>query len=61
MEAIKAYLKDLQGIPLLKPEEELALAKMVRKGDEEARETMIRSNLRIVVSIADVIPILVCL
>ncbi len=52
MDSIRAYLKDLQGIPLLKPEEELALAKRVRKGEEEARETMIRSNLRMVVSIA---------
>ena len=52
MEAIKAYLKDLQCITLLKPEEELALAKRVRKGDDEAREMMIRSNLRMVVSIA---------
>lgn len=52
MDSIRAYLKDLQSIPLLKPEEELSLAKKVRKGDEEAREIMIRSNLRIVVSIA---------
>ena len=52
MESIKTYLKEIRHIPLLKPEEEKALAKRVKKGDEEARNKMIRSNLRIVINIA---------
>lgn len=52
MESIKTYLKELQAIALLKPREEIELAKRIQKGDEKAREMMIRSNLRIVVNIA---------
>ena len=49
---IKAYLKDIWHIPLLTQEEELRLAKKVKQGDKEAREKMIRANLRLVISIA---------
>ncbi len=52
MDSIKAYLKDIRPIPLLKAEEEKELAKLIQKGDEKAREKMIRSNLRLVISIA---------
>ncbi|MCA9393255.1 MAG: sigma-70 family RNA polymerase sigma factor [Candidatus Omnitrophica bacterium] len=49
---IKAYLKDVRPIPLLTAEEEVDLARKVQKGDKEARDKMIRSNLRLVISIA---------
>lgn len=49
---IKAYLKDVRPIPLLTPNEEVELARRVQKGDKEAREKMIRSNLRLVISVA---------
>jgi RNA polymerase primary sigma factor len=52
MDPIKAYLKDVRPIPLLKPEEEIELARRIQKGDEAARERMIRANLRLVISIA---------
>lgn len=52
MDPIKAYLKDIRHIPLLNPKKEVELAKLVRKGDKAAREEMIRSNLRLVISIA---------
>ena len=52
MDPIKAYLKDVRPIPLLTAEEESELSKRVRKGDKAAREKMIRSNLRLVISIA---------
>lgn len=52
MESIKTYLKEIHDIPLLKPEEEIALAKKIKRGNKEARKKMIRSNLRIVVNIA---------
>ncbi len=52
MDPIKAYLKDVRHIPLLTPEEEVDLARKARQGDRAARDKMIRSNLRLVISIA---------
>ena len=52
MDPIKAYLKDVRHIPLLTAEQEVDLALKIRKGDRMARETMIKSNLRLVISIA---------
>ncbi len=49
---LKRYLDEIRQTPLLKPEEERELAGKVKKGDKAARERMIRSNLRLVVSIA---------
>lgn len=49
---IQLYLRDIGEIPLLTRDEEIALAKKIRKGDPEARRQMIRANLRLVVSIA---------
>ena len=52
MEPIKAYLKDIRHIPLLSAKREIDLARLIQKGDKQAREEMIRSNLRLVISIA---------
>ncbi|MCK6481597.1 MAG: RNA polymerase sigma factor RpoD/SigA [Planctomycetes bacterium] len=52
--ALDSYLQDINRFKLLTPEEERALAIRVRSGDMEARDLMIRSNLRLVVSIAKV-------
>jgi len=52
MDTIRAYLKDVRPIALLTPEEEVDLARRVQKGDKEARDRMIRANLRLVISIA---------
>jgi len=52
MDPIKAYLKDVRPIPLLTAEKELEVAKRVKRGDKNARDLMIRSNLRLVISIA---------
>jgi len=49
---LDVYLKDIQRYPLLSRAEEDALARRVREGDPVAREQLIRSNLRFVVSIA---------
>ncbi|MFW6161936.1 MAG: sigma-70 family RNA polymerase sigma factor, partial [Planctomycetota bacterium] len=49
---LESYLRDISKIPLLTAEDERTLARRVAKGDEEARQRMISSNLRLVVSIA---------
>lgn len=51
-EAIREYLKSIRNIPLLSEEEERETAIAAVRGDENARQTMITSNLRLVVKIA---------
>ncbi len=51
-DSVRMYLKDMGRVPLLTPEEEMALAIRVANGDEDARRRMIEANLRLVVSIA---------
>lgn len=50
--ALRMYLREISETPLLTPEQEVDLAERIRNGDAEARERMIRSNLRLVVKIA---------
>ncbi len=52
VDPIKAYLKDVRPIPLLTAQEELLTAQKIKKGDKAAKELMIKSNLRLVISIA---------
>ncbi|VAX36351.1 RNA polymerase sigma factor RpoD [hydrothermal vent metagenome] len=52
MDSMKAYLKDIRPIPLLTAKQEVELAKLIQEGDDAARDKMIRSNLRLVISIA---------
>jgi RNA polymerase primary sigma factor len=52
MEALKTYLKEIRTIPLLTAEDEVRLARRIKKGDEQARKSMIRANLRLVINIA---------
>ena len=49
---VRMYLREIGKIPLLSFEEELDLAKRVLDGDEEAKQKLAESNLRLVVSIA---------
>ncbi len=51
-DALALLLKDIGKLPLLSAGEETALAKRVERGDQEAKERMVASNLRLVVSIA---------
>ena len=51
-DSIKMYLTEIGEIPLLSPQEEKELAEKVMMGDSEAREKLITSNLRLVVSVA---------
>lgn len=49
---IVLYLRDIGRVKLLTPEEEVQLAARIKKGDREARDEMIKSNLPLVVKIA---------
>lgn len=51
-EPIKMYLREIGQIPLLSYDEEIEFAQKVLDGDEEAKQKLIESNLRLVVSIA---------
>ena len=50
--SMKFYLREISRTPLLTIEEENALAERIKQGDQEARDHMIRANLRLVVKIA---------
>jgi RNA polymerase primary sigma factor len=49
---LQLYLRDVNETPLLSAEQERALAEQVAAGDPEARDHMVRANLRLVVNIA---------
>ena len=49
---VRMYLREIGRIPLLTYDQELELAKKVLEGDEEAKQKLAESNLRLVVSIA---------
>jgi len=49
---LKVYLKELSELKVLNEDEKLRLLKRLKKGDIKAKEELIKSNLRLVVSIA---------
>ncbi len=49
---VRMYLREIGKIPLLTYDQELDLAKRILEGDEEAKQKLTESNLRLVVSIA---------
>jgi RNA polymerase nonessential primary-like sigma factor len=49
---VKMYLQEIGDSPLLTAEEEVALSRKARKGNQKARQKIIVSNLRLVVNIA---------
>jgi RNA polymerase primary sigma factor len=51
-DALQLFLNEIRRYPLLTKDEEVELAKRIEQGDLEAKERMINSNLRLVVSIA---------
>jgi RNA polymerase primary sigma factor len=51
-DALQLFLRDVGRYPLLTGAQEVELTKRIERGDEQAKRTMIESNLRLVVSIA---------
>jgi RNA polymerase primary sigma factor len=51
-DALQLFLNEAGRYPLLTAQEEVELAKRIERGDKEAKDRMINSNLRLVVSIA---------
>ena len=49
---LNRYLQEIGRFSLLTAQEEVELARKIKKGDAAAREQMINSNLRLVVTIA---------
>ncbi|HAE19443.1 MAG TPA: RNA polymerase subunit sigma, partial [Verrucomicrobiales bacterium] len=45
-------MREISETPLLTSKEEIELAALIRKGDQDARTRMIKANLRLVVKIA---------
>ncbi|MBN1270210.1 MAG: sigma-70 family RNA polymerase sigma factor [Kiritimatiellae bacterium] len=50
--AMELYMREIGTLPLLTREEEVELSGRIRRGDDEARQKMMRANLRLVVKIA---------
>jgi RNA polymerase primary sigma factor len=51
-DALQLFLKDIGKVPLLTAAQEVELAKRIERGDHGAKQKMVESNLRLVVSIA---------
>lgn len=49
---VRMYLKEIGRVSLLNADQEIALAKRIESGDEEAKQELAEANLRLVVSIA---------
>jgi RNA polymerase primary sigma factor len=52
VDSLELFLRDIGRIPLLTAREEIELARRIERGDLDAKDRMIESNLRLVVSIA---------
>jgi RNA polymerase primary sigma factor len=51
-DTLQLFLRDIRRHPLLTAKQEVELAKRIERGDLEAKERMVNSNLRLVVSLA---------
>jgi RNA polymerase primary sigma factor len=51
-QSLEKYLQEIGEVPLLIPDEEIKLARRIRRGDQTALEQLTKANLRFVVSVA---------
>src|SRR5258705_3326564 len=51
-QSLDKYLQEIGKVDLLTPDEEIDLARRIKKGDERALERLVKANLRFVVSVA---------
>ncbi len=51
-QSLDKYLQEIGKVDLLTPEEEIDLARRIKKGEEKALERLVKANLRFVVSVA---------
>ncbi|MBX9771335.1 MAG: sigma-70 family RNA polymerase sigma factor [Candidatus Obscuribacterales bacterium] len=51
-DSVRLYLREIGRVKMVKPDEEIELARQIAKGDDKAKKKLIQANLRLVISIA---------
>lgn len=51
-DSVRLYLREIGRVRMIKPDEEIELARRIANGDLEAKQKLIQANLRLVISIA---------
>ncbi len=51
-DSVRLYLREIGRVKMIKPDEEIELARRIAKGDGDAKKKLIQANLRLVISIA---------
>jgi len=51
-ESLEKYLREINRLELLAPDEEIGLFPLIRRGDQKALDRLTKANLRFVVSVA---------
>jgi RNA polymerase primary sigma factor len=51
-DSVRLYLREIGRVKMIKPDEEIELARLIARGDEDAKKKLIQANLRLVISIA---------
>ena len=51
-DSVRLYLREIGRVKMVKPDEEIELARLIARGDNEAKKELIKANLRLVISIA---------
>lgn len=51
-DSVRLYLREIGRVRMVRPDEEIELARLIAKGDRDAKKALIQANLRLVISIA---------